>query len=44
MQVYGSAIIVGYMAHKNITDKKDFEASQSNSAVSTFRLSNILKI
>ena len=33
MQVYGSAIVVGYQANKNITDKKDFDASQSNSAV-----------
>ena len=36
MQVYGSAIVVGYRAHKNITDKKDFDASQSNSAVNGF--------
>ena len=36
MQVYGSAIIVGYRAKKTITDKKDFDASQSNSAVETF--------
>ena len=43
MQVYGSAIIVGYMAHTNITDKKDFDASQSNSAVSTFRSSQYTK-
>ena len=28
MQVYGSAIVVGYRAHKNINDKKDFDASQ----------------
>ena len=33
MHVYGSAIVVGYRAHKYITDKKDFDASQSNSAV-----------
>ena len=36
MQVYGSAIVVGYQANKNITDKKDFDASQSNSAVEAF--------
>ena len=36
MQVYGSAIVVGYRANKNITDKKDFDASQSNSAVQPF--------
>ena len=36
MQVYGSAIVVGYRANKNITDKKDFDASQSNSAVEAF--------
>ena len=36
MQVYGSAIVVGYQANKIITDKKDFDASQSNSAVEAF--------
>ena len=36
IQVFGSAIVVGYMAHKNIKDKKDFDASQSNSAVNGF--------
>ena len=36
MQVYGSAIVVGYRANKNITNKKDFDASQSNSAVQSF--------
>ena len=36
MQVYGSTIIVGYRAKKTITDKKEFDASQSNSAVETF--------
>ena len=43
MQVYGSAIVVGYGAHKNITDKKDFDASQSNSAVNSFVSSQYTK-
>ena len=36
LQVYGSAIVVGYRAKIDITNKKDFDASQSNSAVESF--------
>ena len=35
LQVYGSAILVGYNSKPNIT-KIDFDASQSNSAINTF--------
>ena len=36
MQVYGAGIVVGYRAKKDITNKKDFDASQSNSAVESY--------
>jgi hypothetical protein len=36
LQVYGSAIIVGYNAKPDIISKEDFDASQSNSAVHNF--------
>ena len=42
LQVYGSAIIVGYNSKPNIS-KIDFDASQSNSAIETFDDSEYIK-
>ena len=36
LQVYGSAIVVGYNTKPGITSPKDFDTSQSNSAVEQF--------
>ena len=43
MQVYGSAIIVGYRAKKDIIDKKDFDASQSNSGLGEYEENKYIK-
>ena len=43
MQVYGSAIVVGYQAKPDITSEKDFDASQSNSGVEFFENSESKK-
>ena len=43
MQVYGSAIVVGYQAKPDIASEKDFDASQSNSGVEYFEESEYKK-
>ena len=44
LQVFGSAIVVGYNAKQGINSSKDFDASQSNSGVEQFINSKYSKI